>query len=384
LRLPSGVAQFGSTRQLFAETCKVISKFSNLSEDAVSLTSAFVFSSWLPERAPLAPFLFVNSAATAGPAAFLRLLDALSMHSIKLAEINAADLRSLRTPLRLTVLMDVAAPKPSLMKVLRASSRDDFRMLCGGKIIGLSCSKVLCSQEPLRDPAVLDFPLQIALAPTSGLTPAFDRQVAEKIAAEFQPKFLLHRLNHLNDASRPMLDVVGLTGPTQELAHTLAAGLAGDDTLCSRIVARLRQRDREIETERAAGVEAVVVEALLFSSHEGARSTVRAAELADYTNEILHGRAADCEVSPEQVGWRLKALGFHTESIGSAGKGLHLDPAVRTRIHRLARNFEVRSLQAGPRPQCAYCVAIERSDSGPNERAVSASPEGSPEAGLDV
>jgi hypothetical protein len=251
-------------------------------------------------------------------------------------------------------------------------------------MIDLSCSKVVCSQEPLRDPAVLDFPLQIALAPTSGLTPAFDRQIAEKIAAEFQPKFLLYRLNHLNDASRPMLDVVGLTGPTHELAHTLAAGLAGDDTLCSRIVARLRQRDREIETERAAGVEAVVVEALLFSCHDGVRSTVRAAELADYANEILHGRAANYQVSPEQAGWRLRALGFHTEAIGSAGKGLHLDAAMRARIHRLARDFGVRSLQAGPRPRCSYCVASEPSDSVPIEQAPSASPEGSPDAGLDV
>jgi len=381
VRLPSGVAEFGSTRDLFSEICGVIAQSSNLADEAVSLSAHFVCSTWFPERTGVAPFLFVNSSATAGRASFLRLLDALCMHPIKLTEIKAADFRSLPLDLRLTVLMDVAAPKPSLLQILRASNQPDFCVSSGGTFVNLFCAKVLCSQEPLKDPASLDFPLQISLPPAASPIPHFNQDIAETIAAEFQPKLLQYRLTQLNEAtSAPTLDVKGLTDPIAMLARTLAAGVSGDESLRSGLVALLRTRDCEISAERSAGLEAVVVEALLFCCHDGNRSAVRVKELTDYANEILRGRGVDHGISPESVGWRLRGLGFHTQAIGSAGKGISLDGGTVARIHRLARDFEVRSLESGSR--CPSCVPASGADAANGTGRFSSDRE--PDDGMDL
>ncbi len=243
--------------------------------------------------------------------------------------------------------------------------------------------KCLCSQEPLKDPASLDFPLQISLTPAVHPIPHVTQEIVEKIAAEFQCKLLQHRLTHLDEAtSAPALDVNGLTDPVAMLARTLAAGVSGDESLRSELIPLLRSQDREINAERSTGLEAIVVEALLFFCHDGNRSTVRVTELTDYTNEILRGRGVEHGISPEQVGWKLRALGFHTQAIGSAGKGLHLDDGMIARIHRLARDFEVRSLLSGPR--CPDCVPASGADTVDGSRHFSSNRREGDETGMQV
>ncbi len=57
LMLPSALGEFGSTRQLFDETTNLFS-LAGAGSIAVPL-SFLVFASWLPECAPVAPFLWI-------------------------------------------------------------------------------------------------------------------------------------------------------------------------------------------------------------------------------------------------------------------------------------------------------------------------------------
>ena len=52
----------------------------------------------------------------------------------------------------------------------------------------------------------------------------------------------------------------------------------------------------------------------------------------------------------------MKSLGFRTKSIGSGGKGLYLLDEIRTRIHTLARNYAVPSVEKGSVDQCPHCL----------------------------
>jgi hypothetical protein len=81
-------------------------------------------------------------------------------------------------------------------------------------------------------------------------------------------------------------------------------------------------------------------------------------EAAELANGILAGRKDPTRVKPEQVGWRLRSLGFRVESIGNRGHGLYLLDETRRRIHRLAFNANVRSIQGGPFHGCSHCLAL--------------------------
>ena len=253
-----------------------------------------------------------------------------------------------------------------VQKFLRASSSQDIRFPRKGQALDLYCAKAVCSPEPLRDPSLASMALQISLAPTRRELPALSEEASHQIAEEFQAKLLMYRSKTYSHVRPPDFDVAGLTAPTQCLARSLAGCIVDDYKLQAGLVPLLRQQDQEFEVERSAGLESVVLEALLCCCHEGGRSTVRAAELAEITNTVLARRGEILRVSPETVGRRLKSLGFRTEPIGSGGNGLWLLGEIRTTIHKLAREYGV---QQDPMNGCTRCLGSNGKPQKEEERA---------------
>jgi len=71
------------------------------------------------------------------------------------------------------------------------------------------------------------------------------------------------------------------------------------------------------------------------------------------------------EVSPETVGWTLRALGFHTGFVPGGNKGLSLSNDVRVKIHELAAAYGVRTLREHPaNPNCPLCQALALAPNG--------------------
>ncbi|MFY9528807.1 MAG: hypothetical protein WAR24_07845 [Candidatus Acidiferrales bacterium] len=221
------------------------------------------------------------------------------------------------------------------------------------------CAKVVFAKQPLRDPALAGFPLEIALAPTREYVPLMDLAEAERVAAEFQPKLLMYRLVNYRKVTTPSFDLGEFTVPTQELAHSLAASIVGDDELQSQIVPLLKQRDREIQVDRTTLLECIVLEALLAACHDAQSGTLPMADLTQSVNTILVGRGEVLQVSPEIVGWKLKALGLRTEFITDGRRDLALLDETRATIHTLAEGYGVRTLQQGlVTGLCPHCAAL--------------------------
>ena len=81
--------------------------------------------------------------------------------------------------------------------------------------------------------------------------------------------------------------------------------------------------------------------------------------MTKYVNTIIRGRGDMLEVSPEAVGWILRALGLHTGFITGGKKGLSLPNDVCERIHKLAAAYGVRTLRELPaKPDCPLCQAM--------------------------
>jgi len=367
LRLPTRAASYTSTRELFDEIRKLLALYNDLPERFVSQIAYFIFGTWLVDRVPMAPFLSIVAPSTAPRGVLLQLLALLCRRSLLLTAENPAGLWTLPMHLRPTLLLDAAELSVPVQKFLRASNSQGIHFPRNGQALDLYCAKAVCSPEPLRNPSLASSALQISLAPTRQELPALSEEASHRIAEEFQAKLLMYRTKKYSHVRPPDFDVAGLTAPTQCLARSLAACIVDDDKLQAELVPLLRQQDREFQVERSAGLESVILEALLRCSHEGGRSTVRAAEVAEIANTVLARRGEILRISPETVGRRLKSIGFRTEPIGSGGNGLWLLGQVRATIHRLAREY---GIQQDPMNGCTHCLGSNDNPQKEQERAV--------------
>jgi hypothetical protein len=366
LRLPTRIAPYTSTRELFDQIRKLLASYHDLTNQTLLQIVYFIFGTWLADRVPNAPFLWIVAPATAPRRMLLQLLSLLCRHSLLLTAENPAGLWALPMQWRPTLLLDTAELSVPVLKFLRASNSQGVRFPKTGQVLDLYCAKAICSPEPLRDPSLASSALQITLPPVRGELPAWSEEASHQIAEEFQAKLLMYRINSYAKVRLPDFSHMGLTAPTQSLARSLAACIVDDDQLQEGLLPLLRERDEESQIERRAGLESVILEALLCCCHEAGRSSVRGAEVAELANTILARRGETLQISPETVGHRLKFLRFRTEPIGSGGRGLWLMGDVRAAIHKLAPEYGV---QHDPVIGCTHCRGPIISPQKPEKRA---------------
>jgi len=360
LALPSRCCPYGSTRKLFTEISELISRTTRLPDGIVAQITFFVFATWFADRLPLAPLLWIVAPPTASTVPLLQLLGLVCRRALLVTGLTTTGLRSLPLQLRPTIVTEVATVTRGLIAALRASNRQGTYLAAGKKVLDISCARVIFADQPLRTAASAGFPLEIALAPSCDYVPVMDLAEAERIAANFRPKLLMYRLVNYNKLTAPILDYSELTAPTQQLAHSLAACIVGDDELQSQIARLLQPRDREIQVDRAALLESIVLEALLAACHDGQSATFPMAELTQSVNTILAGRGETLQISPEIAGWKLRALGLRTEFISGGRKGLALHPETCETVHALAAAYGVRTLRQGPSCRlCPRCAGLE-------------------------
>lgn len=244
--------------------------------------------------------------------------------------------------------------------------RRDERSVTASSMIGLArcpCMRrwtarpAACMEKP--QPATLGFPLELVLSPTRDYVPLMGSSESKRIAAEYQAELLHYRLVNRAEVHTPSFDLSQFTGPMQEVAYSLAAPIVGADELQSQMKLLLRPFDSEIRVDRASQLSAIVLEALLARCHGTTGQHFPVLDLTGDVNTILRGRGAMFEVSPEIVGWRLRALGLHTESLPRGRKGVVLLNDVPKKIHDLAAAYGVRTLSDLPvKVDCPLCAAL--------------------------
>jgi len=357
MRLPTRVAPFGSTRELFDAICRILTRLNDLAERTVTALAYFVLATCLQDRVIAAPFVSIVVAPTAPGGALLHVLTLLCRRALLLGDVSAARLRALPMHLGPTLLLDIVQLEDELCTWLRASSRRGMYVPSRGGALDQYCAKVVCAPEALSDPSLLGLALQVEVAPPRRPLPMPDRETSEQIADEFQAKLQMYRFASYSYVGEPKIDVADLTAPMQDLSRSLAACVVGDADLQFAVVPLLRPQDQQLRAERAALIEAIILEALWIVCHEKNRQWVSVGELTTDTNTILAGRGESLTVSNESVGWKLKSLGLQTESLPGGNKGLFLLAVTKARIHALAKAFGVRTLDAAaPGLECPHCA----------------------------
>jgi hypothetical protein len=358
LQLPSGTAEYGSTRKLFTEISGLISR-TQVGDGVVKAMSFCVFATWMADYLPVAPFLWIVAPPMTAVEPLLQVVHQLFRRSLVVSDISAARFRFLPADLRPTLLVEGCVQSRQVLNLLRASKRHRALIAADGKAVDAFGARIVFAREPLRDPANAGFPLELVLPPTRQYVPLMSSSEAERIAAEYQAKLLHYRILNWAKVRTPAFDLNQFTIPMQETAHSLAASIVDDDELQSQIVPLLKTLDREIRVDRASLLPAIVLEALLARCHSTTGKNYPVADLTGDVNTILLGRGEMLEVSPEDIGWTLRALGLYTDFIPGGRKGLVLLNGVRKKIHDLAAAYGVRTLrELSAKIDCRLCAAL--------------------------
>jgi hypothetical protein len=344
--LAESCTSYGTTADLFASVSEIIARVAP--ESSVTGLASFIFCTWFPELMSSAPLVWIIVPPLASCTALAQILCKLARRGLRLAELTTAGLRSLPMYFRPTIVADVPRETPDLIRALRASSQPASYIPSRTGAVDLFCPKVVFANQPLRDRAAAGlFPLEFTLPSGREYATPMRSGECERMAAQLLPKLLRYRLSNYQKVAAAQLDVDKFTPPTQQIARALAGCIVDDEQLQSRVISELKPHDEQIQLELASVLEALIVEALLTECHAGRSSAISIGAITKSTNTILAGRGDSLEVSPETVGWRLRALGLHSEFIAGGRKGLRLTAGTIRRIHALAAAYGVRTLRIG-------------------------------------
>ncbi len=77
MHLPSGVADYGSTRKLFTEISDLILRVTGMGDSVALPLTFFVLATWMVDRLPIAPFVWIVAPPNVASAPIVRLLGLL-------------------------------------------------------------------------------------------------------------------------------------------------------------------------------------------------------------------------------------------------------------------------------------------------------------------
>ena len=349
LHLPAKSMPYGSTPELFDQIHGLITRRSDLSDDAASLATFFVFSTFFCDCLQMAPCLLLQGEGTEA-AALLRILSWVCRHPLLLVNPRLG-----REPehLNFTSLIYLSQPEAKIEKLLAVSHLSKFGVFRHGSLHEICGAKAIFVRSPsLRSP-LADECLRISVAPARELLKSVDEMRERPVVEGLQAKLLNYRLRNYAKVKSSTFDVLKFTGATRALARTFGACIVDASDLQARVTALLQNHDEAIRAERVAEIESILLEALLVLCHER-RTAVHVGQVAEIANGILSRRGESLILSARETGSKLKVLGFRTTRLDAGGRGLYLLGELRRQVHKLARLYAVPSVQSGL-PGCPDC-----------------------------
>jgi hypothetical protein len=346
---------YGTTRQLFDEIRAFFGQHPGLAPDSVLLLTHFILAVLFPECAGIWPFASVVAPDTSGSSLLLKMLSSVCLSPLHVGEVTLNALLTLPVSRRPTLLLvDQPTPSKELERVLRIMSRPGGRILHKGELYDLSFPTLVCTAEPLCDRWILDQALQIALTPIRGSLPKFDPQILNESARTLKGKLARYRELNLVKVRESDFDAPHFRSSTRAIASMLGAAIVDDRSLQRCMLMVLEAQDQDARLRWTDSIQAVMVEAILFLSHEGSRPQARIGEIATIAHGILKGRDESFEPDPRAAGHHLRALGLFSQRLGGAGRGIRFTNAIRRTIHELARAYDVRTKLENP--ACEFCA----------------------------
>jgi len=352
LLLPTGLEDYGTTRELFERILRLLKRHLTLLENQHKLLAYWCIASWFPDALDFIPRLTITGQRFAADLLF-RVLRCVCRRPVLLAGINSAVLKAVPfNELMPTLLIRETRLNKRKAELLDASDQKDYLVANGADLQRLYCAKCVYLGEDHSQLAVVSDGIHVhvdnARSPTLSLPP-------DDFTQTLQNQLFQYRSRHHEHVTNSRFGSDGLLPELGAVAQQLGSTIVGDDNLQKRIIDVLKGRSEHARVDRCSGLKAMVLRAVLFHCHQSDQQQVFARDLAATVNRVYREEGESLKVSSETVGRVLKSLGLYSRRLGNGGRGLMLDKSTQVQAHELSHAYEV--LPAAP--DCGYCHRLQ-------------------------
>lgn len=357
LRLPAEVPPPESGRELAADLPRIFQRYAGLLNEAAELMARFILATWVMDALPEAPSLLIIGPDTREITQLLGLIKHLSRHALLLTDVTANSLTMLPTDLGLTLAIEQPVLKHPLAALLDASRRRAFKVPRRGTLWSPHFTKAMHCVHQLQAGGIKA--VKLVIAPSAQALPLLDDRELERIAREYQPRLLSFRFANYEIVRSRIIENSTTASASQPTINAFANPSGGCADLHAQIVNFVDDDAADIREERLTDLSVVLIESLLMACHIPKQNSHYMGEIAEIMMTILSARGEEKKIQPNQVGRMVRALGLKLEPRDSQGIKLILSEKIRRRIHELACEFAVPSVER-PVPGCPHCEESQK------------------------
>ena len=194
--------------------------------------------------------------------------------------------------------------------------------------------------------------LRVSVSPAHDPLPFLTDSEEHVIARSIQAKLLRYRMVHYERVRDGKIECRAFVPEMRDEALAWLAPIFDCRDLSKSVFEEILQQSKEAAGDRFFDPKCVVVEGALFFCHKPEVRHFFVGELAEVVNALLKGRHEETTLSPKRVGLVLRELGVHGDRVAEGYK-IVLNDDLRERIHHLAFDYRVLSLEDGVR-RCGY------------------------------
>ncbi len=341
VRLPRDVRPYESAPSLLLEVMKLISQCVELNENYVFLLASFVFSTWLVDRLPIAPYVSVVGLPQSGKTTLLQVLSLVCRRPLLTADVSSAAFYSACEQLTPTLLIDEAGThedKRALRHLLRMGTTRDVVAVRRNQVYRAYGAKVISWLEPPDDPALNSRCLLIPMTESNNpnLVRPTDSHL-EARAAELQSQLLQFRFKEYRKIEIPAIPKAdGMRPRLRDLWECLAAPFADYTEICEDLCGFVRLQAWFVD-EPLSPSQGAVLAALFSAIHQQPYAgLVLVQDLTTSVNNNLKEVGERFRLQPRCVGAIITAFGFSERQRTNRGWNVLLRRTDQERIHRMA------------------------------------------------
>ena len=358
-RLPVGIGQLLKAAELQSKIADEFRRRIGLPVDDSDRVASVCISTWFADILPTVPSLWISGEDAQLGVLILRLAGCFCRRPLLLGSIARSGWNFV-ADFHPTLLIFDDGESRAVEAGLRTSSFRGVANLDGHGINNFCASKIVFSLSSTVCPSLADSAVLVTVEATPNPNFLSDFEL-NRLSNKFQALLLRYRIANWQAVVESRFDVPEFTSPHRAIASALGACISHDRDLQARYISLIRSQDDAARAERSVSPESCLTEILLGLVHldptaESFRAECLAVkDIAKSLNTLLRERGILKEYSPEDVGWRLKRLGIPKLPRDKAGVKIALGKETNSRVHALARKYEV-SLISPPR-RCAQCAS---------------------------
>ena len=331
IRFPTGVAEFGTVRQLATSICEPLKQWLGLDVATCWALTAWVLSTWVFDFLPAPPTLAITG--NFGRSMQLcRVLQIMIRRGLLLADIKSSDLHSLAMTLCPTLVLNRQDLPAKMRALLAAANHSGFHIPGrGNKLVQASGSRAIYQGVQPDAETWDENTLTVTVSSPESTCARPTAEELDRVGGQLQQQLLMFRLRNAYGVQLSRLGMPETSLYRSELAYNLLACVANEPDLAANLAPQLEAHEEERRTRQFRDPNCAILEIVWPFLHQG--STLTVSDLTQKVNALLRSRGEILTYSPEEVGCRLRNIGIR-RARGQRNREVRFSRDISQLVHR--------------------------------------------------